>query len=543
MISGRASAEDTRAFSGRSAAAPGHFRDARGLTLSSIGLGTYLGAEDAATDRGLRGVRRRSRSRPASTSSTRRSTTAARGASGRSGGPSRAAFAAGAAPRGRGLRVDQGRVPAARRGGSPAAARVHPRDLPRAPASRPARRSSAAGTASRPGTCATRSPGAARTSASRRSTSTTSTTSRRSARPWTPATFTAAARAPRSRCWRTRPSRGRDRAVGPRDVGRPARSCRSIPSTSRWPRSLAVAARGRGRRAITSAPSSSRSTSRCPGDRLSLAGLAGGAGVRARGGPGAGARRVRLGLAPPGPARRASCPRRSRRRSPRRLSGRRAGAPVLAFGAGNDRRASSAFRPPRTLERTSPSRRSRRPIPRRSWASFPKSFGVRLYGAGLGAFGCRRAGCDSCSISTDFDRIVSSRPGPRVSAAGVGSSCPKTPGPGKRCVGIRSDGRAPRARATVRPTVSPVRTGGGGAVGARPWRRRRRRPAPASTDAPRSSTAAGPERPVEGVLYLPPKETRRGSPRLGQGQLSAVAAATRSFRASSSRAKAWRPAR
>ena len=52
MISGRASAEDTRAFSARSAAAPGHFRDARGLTLSSLGLGTYLGAEDAATDRG-----------------------------------------------------------------------------------------------------------------------------------------------------------------------------------------------------------------------------------------------------------------------------------------------------------------------------------------------------------------------------------------------------------------------------------------------------------------------------------------------------------
>ena len=35
-------------------AAPGHFREAFGLTLSSIGLGTYLGREDDATDRGYR---------------------------------------------------------------------------------------------------------------------------------------------------------------------------------------------------------------------------------------------------------------------------------------------------------------------------------------------------------------------------------------------------------------------------------------------------------------------------------------------------------
>ena len=34
------------------APAPGHFRDAMGLSLSSIGLGTYLGDEDAATDAG-----------------------------------------------------------------------------------------------------------------------------------------------------------------------------------------------------------------------------------------------------------------------------------------------------------------------------------------------------------------------------------------------------------------------------------------------------------------------------------------------------------
>jgi len=37
-------------FEGKSS--PGHFRSARGLTLSSIGIGTYLGNPDAATDRG-----------------------------------------------------------------------------------------------------------------------------------------------------------------------------------------------------------------------------------------------------------------------------------------------------------------------------------------------------------------------------------------------------------------------------------------------------------------------------------------------------------
>ncbi len=37
-------------FDGKAAA--GHFRPALGLTLSSVGLGTYLGREDAATDRG-----------------------------------------------------------------------------------------------------------------------------------------------------------------------------------------------------------------------------------------------------------------------------------------------------------------------------------------------------------------------------------------------------------------------------------------------------------------------------------------------------------
>jgi len=52
VIPGRATEEGTRRFAGRSPAAPGHFRQAAGLQLSSIGLGTYLGQEDAATDRG-----------------------------------------------------------------------------------------------------------------------------------------------------------------------------------------------------------------------------------------------------------------------------------------------------------------------------------------------------------------------------------------------------------------------------------------------------------------------------------------------------------
>ena len=52
MISGRATIEGTRRFASRSAAAPGHFRESTGLSLSSLGLGTYLGEEDAGTDRG-----------------------------------------------------------------------------------------------------------------------------------------------------------------------------------------------------------------------------------------------------------------------------------------------------------------------------------------------------------------------------------------------------------------------------------------------------------------------------------------------------------
>jgi aryl-alcohol dehydrogenase-like predicted oxidoreductase len=52
VIAGRATAEGTKRFAERSGAAAGHFREGIGLSLSSIGLGTYLGEEDTATDAG-----------------------------------------------------------------------------------------------------------------------------------------------------------------------------------------------------------------------------------------------------------------------------------------------------------------------------------------------------------------------------------------------------------------------------------------------------------------------------------------------------------
>jgi aryl-alcohol dehydrogenase-like predicted oxidoreductase len=52
VITGRATLEGTTRFKKRSPAAAGHFRSAMGVLLSSIGLGTYLGDEDAATDEG-----------------------------------------------------------------------------------------------------------------------------------------------------------------------------------------------------------------------------------------------------------------------------------------------------------------------------------------------------------------------------------------------------------------------------------------------------------------------------------------------------------
>ncbi|MGH7275690.1 MAG: aldo/keto reductase [Candidatus Rokuibacteriota bacterium] len=52
LISGGATAEGTKRYAERFAgrAAPGHFRALDGVTVSTVGLGTYLGREDAETD-------------------------------------------------------------------------------------------------------------------------------------------------------------------------------------------------------------------------------------------------------------------------------------------------------------------------------------------------------------------------------------------------------------------------------------------------------------------------------------------------------------
>ena len=50
MLTGRATLEATARFRDASAAAPGHFRQGMGVWLSSLGIGTYLGRDDAATD-------------------------------------------------------------------------------------------------------------------------------------------------------------------------------------------------------------------------------------------------------------------------------------------------------------------------------------------------------------------------------------------------------------------------------------------------------------------------------------------------------------
>ena len=52
MIPGRATGEGTRRFARRTACAEGHFRKVDRILVSSVGLGTYLGAEDAETDAG-----------------------------------------------------------------------------------------------------------------------------------------------------------------------------------------------------------------------------------------------------------------------------------------------------------------------------------------------------------------------------------------------------------------------------------------------------------------------------------------------------------
>jgi aryl-alcohol dehydrogenase-like predicted oxidoreductase len=50
MFTGRATLEGTARFRDASGAAPGHFREGLGVWLSSLGIGTYLGRDDAATD-------------------------------------------------------------------------------------------------------------------------------------------------------------------------------------------------------------------------------------------------------------------------------------------------------------------------------------------------------------------------------------------------------------------------------------------------------------------------------------------------------------
>ncbi len=51
MLTGRATAEGTAAYASRFPNLPGNFRPALGLSLSSIGIGTYLGEPDEETDR------------------------------------------------------------------------------------------------------------------------------------------------------------------------------------------------------------------------------------------------------------------------------------------------------------------------------------------------------------------------------------------------------------------------------------------------------------------------------------------------------------
>jgi aryl-alcohol dehydrogenase-like predicted oxidoreductase len=50
MLAGCATTEGTARFRQASGAAPGHFREGLGVSLSSLGIGTYLGRDDAATD-------------------------------------------------------------------------------------------------------------------------------------------------------------------------------------------------------------------------------------------------------------------------------------------------------------------------------------------------------------------------------------------------------------------------------------------------------------------------------------------------------------
>src|SRR5271157_5170554 len=51
VLKGRATAEATAAYANRFPELPGHFRPALGVSVSSIGIGTYLGDPDEETDR------------------------------------------------------------------------------------------------------------------------------------------------------------------------------------------------------------------------------------------------------------------------------------------------------------------------------------------------------------------------------------------------------------------------------------------------------------------------------------------------------------
>src|SRR5688572_13194146 len=59
MIPGRATAEGTLKFAQSRPAANGHWRQDLGVTLSSVGLGTYLGKWDDATDAAVAQAARR----------------------------------------------------------------------------------------------------------------------------------------------------------------------------------------------------------------------------------------------------------------------------------------------------------------------------------------------------------------------------------------------------------------------------------------------------------------------------------------------------
>ena len=67
MITGFATAKGTAAYRARRAppGAEEHFRSWAGLLISSVGLGTYLGGEDVATDRSYRDTVARYESEPA----------------------------------------------------------------------------------------------------------------------------------------------------------------------------------------------------------------------------------------------------------------------------------------------------------------------------------------------------------------------------------------------------------------------------------------------------------------------------------------------